>query len=175
MPIWAEGPNLYGEGSFGSLNSCLPDPLVGSRRFAFPLLGLAFLSLVLGIWAGLVHVGWPWPSLTQDFWLAHGPLMVSGFVGTLIAVERAVAIGRSWGYAAPALTAAGALVLLVAVPLWVGPFLIVLGSAVLAALFAVILVRQPTLRRPRRCSGPRHGSWGTSCGSRPTPISMWMP
>ncbi len=115
---------------------------MATRRAAFPLLGLAFLCLVLGIWAGLVRVGWPWPSLTPDFWLAHGPLMVSGFVGTLIALERAVAIGRRWGYAAPALTAAGALVL-VAAPLWVGPLLIVLGSAVLATLFAIILFRQP--------------------------------
>ena len=115
---------------------------MAARRLAMPLLGLAFLSLVLGIWAGLVRVGWPWPTLTPDFWLAHGPLMVSGFVGTLIAVERAVAIGKRWGYGAPTLTAAGALVL-VASPLWVGPLLIVLGSAVLAALFAVILHRQP--------------------------------
>ncbi len=112
------------------------------RRLAFPLLVLAFVSLILGIWSGLVRVGWPWPTLTQDFWLAHGPLMVSGFVGTLIAVERAVAIGRRWGYAAPVLTAAGALVL-VATPLWIGPLLIVLGSAVLATVFAVILRRQP--------------------------------
>ncbi len=112
------------------------------RRLAMPLLALAFLSLLLGIWSGLVRVGWPWPALTEDFWLAHGPLMVSGFVGTLIAVERAVAIGRSWGYAAPAFTAAGAFVM-VATPLWIGPMLIVLGSVVLAALFAVILRRQP--------------------------------
>ena len=112
------------------------------RRFAFPLLGLAFLSLILGIWSGLVRVGWPWPSLTADFWLAHGPLMVSGFVGTLIAVERAVAIGRSWGFLSPVLTAAGALVL-VATPFWIGPFLIVLGSVVLAALFTVIQVHRP--------------------------------
>lgn len=115
---------------------------MASRRAAMPLLVLAFLSLLLGIWAGLVRVGWPWPTLTPDFWLAHGPLMVSGFVGTLIAVERAAAIGKRWGYAAPGLTAAGALVL-VASPLWIGPLLILLGSAVLAALFAVILRRQP--------------------------------
>ncbi|HYM39706.1 MAG TPA: hypothetical protein VEY12_06135 [Thermoplasmata archaeon] len=113
------------------------------RRLAMPLLALAFLSLVLGIWAGLVRVGWPWPSLTPEFWLAHGPLMVSGFVGTLIAVERAVALGRRWGVAAPVLTAAGALVL-VAVPHWVGPLLIVLGSAVLAVLFADVLHRHAT-------------------------------
>ncbi len=111
------------------------------RRIAFPLLGLAFASLVLGIWSGLVRVGWPWPSLGPDFWFAHGPLMVSGFVGTLIAVERAAAIGRTWGYVAPALTALGALALLVPLPLWVGALLVLLGSAVLAALFAVILHR----------------------------------
>lgn len=115
---------------------------MAGRRAALPLLGLAFLSLILGIWSGLVRVGWPWPSLSADFWLAHGPLMVSGFVGTLIAVERAVAIGERWGYAAPALTAAGALII-VASSSWIGPLLIVLGSAVLAALFAVILRRQP--------------------------------
>src|SRR5574340_1080140 len=120
---------------------CLGPPMA-SRRLAFPLLGLAFLSLLLGIWAGLVRVGWPWPSLAAGFWLAHGPLMVSGFVGTLIAVERAVTIGRRWGYIAPALTAAGALVL-VATTLWIAPLLIVMGSAVLAALFAVIFHRQP--------------------------------
>ena len=114
---------------------------MAARRIALPLLGLAFLSLVLGTWSGLVRVGWPWPSLTPEFWLAHGPLMVSGFVGTLIAVERAVAVGRRWGYAAPFLTAAGSL-LLVAVPTWIGPLLIVLGSAVLATLFAVILLRR---------------------------------
>lgn len=112
------------------------------RRTAFPLLGLAFLSLILGIWSGLVRVGWSWPSLGPDFWLAHGPLMVSGFVGTLIAVERAVAIGRRWGYAAPVCTAGGALALVVSSS-WAGPFLIVVGSGILAALFAVILRRQP--------------------------------
>ena len=115
---------------------------MAARRPAMPLLGLAFVSLVLGIWSGLVRVGWPWPTLTPDFWLAHGPLMVSGFVGTLIAVERAAAIGRRWGYAAPALTGTGALVL-VGWPLGVAPLLIVLGSVLLAGLFAVILRRQP--------------------------------
>lgn len=141
MPNWAYTPNLGGEGSFGSPNSPAADHPMAARRIALPLLGLAFLSLVLGTWSGLVRVGWPWPSLTPEFWLAHGPLMVSGFVGTLIAVERAVAVGRRWGYAAPFLTAAGSL-LLVAVPTWIGPLLIVLGSAVLATLFAVILLRR---------------------------------
>ena len=32
---------------------------------------------------------------------SHGLLMTFGFLGTLIALERAVALGRPWGYAAP--------------------------------------------------------------------------
>lgn len=116
---------------------------MAQRRVALPLIGLAFLCLLLGIWSGLVRVGWPWPSLTADFWWAHGPLMVSGFLGTLIALERAVALGKAWGYAAPALTAAGALVVVADASGWIGPILILFGSFALAALFGIILRRQP--------------------------------
>ncbi len=142
MPSWAYNPNRYGQASFGLPKSSLGFSMA-VRRAALPLLGLAFLCLLLGIWAGLVRVGWPWPSLTPDFWLAHGPLMVSGFVGTLIGVERAAAIGRRWGWAAPTGTAVGALVVVVDGASWIGPLFIVLGSGVLAALFAAVVRRQP--------------------------------
>ncbi|HRN65649.1 MAG TPA: hypothetical protein PLA98_12495, partial [Alicycliphilus sp.] len=36
-----------------------------------------------------------------------GQIMVLGFLGTLISLERAQAIGRPWAYLAPALLAAG--------------------------------------------------------------------
>jgi hypothetical protein len=42
--------------------------------------------------------------------------MVCGFLGTLIGVERAVALGSLWPYAAPLLTAVGALCLLAGLP-----------------------------------------------------------
>nr|BFE78121.1 hypothetical protein GCM10020093_007220 [Planobispora longispora] len=41
----------------------------------------------------------------------HGPLMALGFLGTLISLERAVALRSRWGYAAPALSALGAVAL----------------------------------------------------------------
>ncbi|MBG0830117.1 hypothetical protein HS041_20330 [Planomonospora sp. ID67723] len=41
----------------------------------------------------------------------HGPLMALGFLGTLLCLERAVALRRRWGYAAPVLSALGALFL----------------------------------------------------------------
>ena len=113
------------------------------RRTALPFLLLSFLALVLGLWAGLIRVGWPWPALSATMIADHGPLMVSGFAGTLIALERAVAIGRRWGYLSPLLTALGALSLVLDVPTAVGAAIVTAGSVVLAALFAIILSRQP--------------------------------
>ena len=71
-----------------------------------PLLLLGFVSLVIGIAGGLVRLnaGVPAPG-TGVAW--HGALMASAFFGTLIALERAVAIGRLWAYAAPAASGLG--------------------------------------------------------------------
>jgi len=66
-------------------------------------------------------------------------LMVCGFLGTLIGVERAVALGAVWPYAAPLLTAVGALALLAGLP---APPLMTLGSLGLVAIFVVIMRRQ---------------------------------
>jgi hypothetical protein len=40
--------------------------------------------------------------LAAGLYIGHGPLMVCGFLGTLISLERAVALD-AWSYAAPAL------------------------------------------------------------------------
>jgi 4-hydroxybenzoate polyprenyltransferase len=42
---------------------------------------------------------------------AHGQIMVMGFLGTLIALERAQALRRTWAYLAPALLGAGGIAL----------------------------------------------------------------
>ena len=68
--------------------------------------------------------------------------MVCGFLGTLIGVERAVALGAFWPYAAPLLTAVGTLALLAGLP---APPLMTLGSLGLVAIFAVIVRRQCAL------------------------------
>jgi len=44
----------------------------------------------------------PRPALAE----VHGPVMVFGFVGTLVALERAVALGSRWAAAAPACSGA---------------------------------------------------------------------
>jgi hypothetical protein len=108
-----------------------------------PLLAAAMLALLAGLWAGLLRLGWnlPHPGLS----VTHGPLMVCGFLGTLISLERAVALGESWSYAAPILSGAGALALIAGVPDPLPAILITLGSLGLVTSFAAILRRQAAL------------------------------
>ena len=110
-----------------------------------PLLALGMMALLTGLWAGLARLGWDVPLPRPGFSSLHGPLMVSGFLGTLISLERAVALGQSWAYAAPLLTGLGALVLIGGGPLLVAQLLLLGGSAGLVAIFAAIIRRHPAL------------------------------
>ncbi|GAB4528208.1 MAG: hypothetical protein Kow0063_04210 [Anaerolineae bacterium] len=123
-------------------------------------MALAILTLLGAIWGGLIRIGWQWPALQPVLVVAHGPLMVSGFLGILIGLERAVALSawyhsaanpantgrtRHWVYAGPLVSAAGTLLLLVGLPGLAGPLLMTLGSVILVAVFVVIVRRQPAL------------------------------
>lgn len=101
------------------------------------------LALLAGLWAGLIRIGWALPPLQPALPPAHGPLMVSGFLGTLISLERAVALGRPAAYAVPLMSGLGGLALLLGVPAPVAPVLMTLGSAGLAAIFASAFGRHP--------------------------------
>jgi hypothetical protein len=107
-----------------------------------PLMALGMLALLTALWGGLVRLGWAWPLPWPTLSIAHGPLMVCGFLGTLIGVERAVALGVFWSYAAPLLTAVGTLALLAGLP---APPFMTLGSVGLMAIFVVIVRRQCAL------------------------------
>jgi len=113
------------------------------KRLRYPLLLVALLTLLAATWAGLLRVGWVLPA-PDHLAAGHGPLMVSGFLGTLIALERAVALaalGRRWVYIAPALAAIGALTSLIG--LQIGPALLTGSSLALIAVFSEIIRRQP--------------------------------
>ncbi|MBB4919295.1 hypothetical protein [Streptosporangium saharense] len=87
-------------------------PRVGSRSAVgrLPMLAGAAAALLTGLYGGLALLipGIPAP---ETFPREHGPLMALGFLGTLICLERAVALRSRWGYAAPALSALGAVCL----------------------------------------------------------------
>ena len=110
-----------------------------------PMVVVALLSMAGGTWLGLVRIGWNLPLPWPDQLVAHGPLMVCGLLGTLISLERAVAVGSRWGYAAPALVAAGALAVTVGAPGAWGPMLITAGSLVLVAILLALWRRHASL------------------------------
>ncbi len=110
-----------------------------------PLLLLAFGSLFAGVAAGLARLGWAFPPPAADLAMLHGPLMACGFFGTVIGLERAVALSRRWGYLAPLLTGLGAAAGIFGAPFAVAPLLIALGSAVMAAVSVVFYRRQREL------------------------------
>ena len=111
-----------------------------------PLLMLAFLSLFVGTAAGLVRLGWPFAPWVAGLAAMHGPLMVSGFFGTVISLERAVALSRRWAYLAPLLAGLGAAAAVFdIVPAATAASLAIAGSATMAAASVVIYTRQREL------------------------------
>ncbi|MBX0301566.1 hypothetical protein K2F54_16450 [Cryobacterium sp. 1639] len=109
-------------------------------RLAFLLLGgIALLAglngalLLLGVWAPIASTRLP---------EVHGPLMVFGFVGTVVVLERAVAVRRGWAYLSPGLLGAGGIALISPLPVIVGQAALVAGSAVLLAIYAEIWRKQ---------------------------------
>lgn len=72
---------------------------------------------------------------------AHGMVMVLGFLGTVIALERAVALRRGWAYAAPILLAGGMLVFLAGAPS-LGRWLLIDGMAIFVGVYLALWRRQ---------------------------------
>lgn len=107
------------------------------------LVAAALLALVGGLLAGLVRLGWL-PHAGGSLGAMHGPLMVMGFLGTLIPLERAVALDRPWGYLSPALSALGGVALLAGLPQAVGGTLLAAGATLLVAVFVALRRREPS-------------------------------
>jgi len=108
-----------------------------------PLFAAAAVALLAGLAAGLARIGWDVPA--ADLSMLHGPLMVCGFFGTVIGLERAAALARPWPFAAPLLTALGGLGLVAGAPPAVAGASMLLGCAVFLAVAIVILRKQPAL------------------------------
>lgn len=110
-----------------------------------PLLALGMLALLGGLWSGLVRLGWALPMPHPSFSAGHGPLMVCGFLGTLIALERAVALGHRWGYAAPLLTGLGGLSVIAGIPEKIGQLFIAAASLLYLLIFVILVSRRPVV------------------------------
>jgi hypothetical protein len=121
------------------------DLIVHDPRARMPIFALAVIALLAAMWAGLLRMGWGFPQLVTGIAMLHGPLLVCGFLGTLIPLERAVALQKPWGYIAPVFNAVGAIVLLATPNIFFGALLMTIGSLGMVAIFYVIVRRQPAL------------------------------
>lgn len=103
----------------------------------------AGLALLAGLDAALLLLGLPAPVTTARLPLVHGMLLVLGFVGTLIALERATALARWYGFLAPGLLGlAGTSLLADPLPLEVGKTLLVIGTAAFTLVYIPLWRRQ---------------------------------
>ena len=107
-------------------------------------LACAGLSLLVGLGAGASLLGLnatPGASFAAD----HGPLMVFGFIGGAIGLERVVAARTTWAWVGPVCHVAGVLSILAGLPRGVAAMFFAAGFLVLGCIYATIYRRQASL------------------------------
>lgn len=109
-----------------------------------PLLLLGFIALFTGTGSGLARLGWTMPDSISSLAGLHGVLMIGGFFGVVISLERAVAIARLWAYLGPLLAGLGTATA-VHGRADIGAWLYLAASLVLLTASLDIVRRQPAL------------------------------
>ena len=108
-------------------------------------------AMVVGLLAGLARIGYAMPALVTERAGLHGPILAAGVLGTLIALERAVAISALSGHRltaahlAPFASGLGTLLLLTTGATAPAQLLLALGAAGLLGNILEMVRRQPTL------------------------------
>ena len=123
-------------------NSTMPRRKCGSFRLV--AIVVAAGAMGTGLWGGLMRIGVALPADATSLAELHGALMICGFLGTLISLERAVALRRGWAYAAPTLSSIGALALWANLP-GVGAAAFVLASGAFLIASVNVALRQCAL------------------------------
>ncbi|WP_298752907.1 hypothetical protein [uncultured Serinicoccus sp.] len=113
-------------------------PAGRSPRWAPLLIAGGGLALLGGLDAALTLAGLPAPVGSARLAVLHGPLMVLGFLGTVIALERAVALRAAWSLLAPALLGAGALALVTLPQPLLGRLLLAQGMLLLVVVYLAL-------------------------------------
>jgi len=108
------------------------------------LLFLAAIGLLTGLYAGLVRLGFLPDVKHAVSPLAHGPLMINGFLGTLIGLERAAALDKKWAFIGPVFMAVSTVFLLTGLQV-PGEWSLILGSVGLTVVMAFLYYLQPKI------------------------------
>jgi hypothetical protein len=133
------------------------------------------LALLGGLDAALMLLGLPAPVRLERLPDVHGMLLVLGFVGTLVALERAVALGRLWGYLAPAGLGMGGLLLLSPAPLVAGKWSLVAGAAALVAVYRPLWGRAPAAAVLVQAGGAVLATGGALLWTGGVPVPWLLP
>ena len=112
--------------------------MISLKTLRLPLIALGGLSLIAAIWAGLVRMDWNLPVPNVSFPETHGPLMIVGFLGTVIGLERAVALKRTWAYGAPVFAVLSAIAQLSRLSVQWSQTFAVISSSFLLAIFCFL-------------------------------------
>lgn len=143
------------------------------------LFAAAAATLLAGMTAGLQRLGFDLAMnmANGELALIHGPLMVCGFFGTVIGLERAVALNKNWSFSAPLFSSAGALGLIAGLPTQPMIGLLLLGSLLFLAVAIEVVRRQPALYTVALALGAAAWAAGTlACyltGAIPPAAAAW--
>ena len=110
-----------------------------------PILILGMICLLTAVLGGLARLAIDVPNFAQYQAGAHGALMIAGFFGTVISLERAVALHRFWPYLAPLCAGLGGVVLLAPCPVVVSPILFCLSGALFLVASWLVYRQMPAI------------------------------
>lgn len=112
------------------------------KTYRIPFLMLAIVCLLAGLWTGLVRIGWdikPLPVAAH-----HGAIMIGGFLGTLISLEKIIPLRNKILYVIPVISGLSVVCFLLQqneMAVWA----LTTASVGLSVVFFIYLIRERTL------------------------------
>lgn len=112
------------------------------RKERVPFVFIALASLVIGLLAGLIRLGWNlgFPNAVPH----HGAIMVGGFLGTLIILEKIIPLKKDFLYAIPVVSGLSVVMFLMG-GASLGFILLIIAGVALSAVFLVYMIRSFSL------------------------------
>lgn len=107
-----------------------------------PFVILAMLSLITGLLAGLHRIGWTLPlsGISPN----HGAIMVGGFLGTLITLEKIIPLKKNILYVFPIISGSSVVLFFIGEPAY-SVLCLMTASAGLSIVFLIYLVRERSM------------------------------
>lgn len=109
------------------------------------MLILGMICLLTAVLAGLSRLAIAVPSFAQHQAASHAALIIAGFFGTVISLERAVALHRFWPYLAPLCAGLGGIALLLPAVSSLSASLFLLSASIFLAASVQVYRQMPAV------------------------------